>query len=92
MLLRDIIDLDATNDTGPSPSAIAAIATDAESAAVDTTTGSSSSTFTRTLPPLGMARYHSSKREALRPIAPLLAVPSSISAPPTDSKVVPPSP
>ncbi len=37
VLLRDIIDLDATNDTGPTPSAIAALATDAESAASDTT-------------------------------------------------------
>ena len=30
VLLRDIIDLDATNDTGPSPGAIAAIAADAD--------------------------------------------------------------
>ena len=37
VLLRDIIDLDATNDTGPTPSAIAALATDAESAVSDTT-------------------------------------------------------
>ena len=37
VLLRDIIDLDATNDTGPSPSAIAALATDAEAAESDTT-------------------------------------------------------
>src|SRR5262245_26795031 len=35
VLLRDIIDLEATNDTGPSPGAIAAIATDVEAGAGD---------------------------------------------------------
>ncbi len=76
----------------PSSAVITCQRSSSAGAAVSSSTGSWSSRRSRSLPPFGWPAYHTSKRDALRPAGPLSAVESRISAPPADSKVVPPSP